>query len=199
MIRTFVDINGNIQYFQTNPLTPQLNNIFQPVFYDDPYANSSLIITPTYSDEETDGKKKIIGYDVLPRPIFYTNTVTSDVNNDPELRKKIVRFFYDKFCTVWLPYSFTKLQKYLKNENGKISFIKTASDYEQKIVNDDKKIDFIIENIFTKHEMVRFLDKFVNKFNVNWYDLKTKHVDKIKSDLYDKLKNHMKRFVMNSI
>ena len=92
--------------------------------------------------------------------------------------------------------SFTKLQKYLKNTNGEITFIKTIDDYEKKIVNDDAKVEFILENIFSKHELLVFLDKYVNKNNVNWYDLKTKHLENIKSELYDKLKNHMKKIIM---
>ena len=193
MLRTFVDINGNIQYVPYNAYTNNVNNIY----FNDPYSNSSLIISPSYSDDDkSNDKSNLIGYNVLPRPIFYTNSLVSDVNNDPELRKKVVRYFFEKFATVWLPFTFTKLQKYLKNTNGEITFIKTIDDYEKEIVNDDKKVDFILENIFSKHELLVFLDKFVNKNNVNWYDLKTKHIEKIKSELYDKLKNHMKKIIM---
>ena len=196
MLRSFVDINGNIQYLPFGAYANQINSVFQPVYVNDPYANSSLIVTPTYSDD----KDNITGYNVFPRPIFYTNSNTySDVNNDPELRKRVVRYFFEKFSTVWLPYSYLKLQKYLKNTNGEISFIKTIGDYDKEVVNDDAKIEFILENVFSKHELLVFLDKFVNKYNVNWYDLKTKHIEKIKSELYDKLKNHMKKIVIEHI
>ena len=183
MLRTFVDINGNIQY---TPFGSYTNN---------PYTNSLLISTPTYSDDVN----SVIGYNLFPRPIFRTNPSYSNVNNDPELRKRVTRYFYEKFVTVWLPFTFIKLQKYLKNENGEIIFIKTISDYEKDIKNDDKKIEFILDNIFSKHELLVFLDKFVNKNNANWYDLKTKYADKIKSELYDKLKNHMKKIVIKHI
>jgi len=196
MLRSFVDINGNIQYVPFGAYSNQINSVFQPIYVNDPYANSSLVVTPTYSDEE---KPSITGYNVYPRPIFYTNSNYSDINNDPELRKRVVRYFFEKFSTVWLPYSYTKLQKYLKNTNGEISFIKTIGEYDKEIINDNAKVEFILENILSKHELLVFLDKFVNKNNVNWYDLKLKHIDKIKSELYDKLKNHMKKIVIKHI
>lgn len=195
MLRSFVDINGNIQYVPFGAYSNYTNSVIQPIYVNEPYANSSLVVTPTFSDDN----ESITGYNVFPRPIFYTNSRFSDVNNDPELRKKVVRYFFEKFATVWLPYSFLKLQKYLKNSNGEISFIKTIGDYDKEVVNDDAKIEFILENVFSKHELLVFLDKFVNKNGVNWYDLKTKHVEKIKSDLYDKLKNHMKKIVIEHI
>lgn len=195
MLRSFVDINGNIQYVPFGAYSNYTNSVIQPIYVNEPYANSSLVVTPTFSDDN----ESITGYNVFPRPIFYTNSRFSDVNNDPELRKKVVRYFFEKFATVWLPYSFLKLQKYLKNSNGEISFIKTIGDYDKEVVNDDAKIEFILENVFSKHELLVFLDKFVNKYNANWYDLKTKHVEKIKSDLYDKLKNHMKKIVIEHI
>lgn len=184
MFRTFVDINGNIQYIPHTTYNTPLTNVYQPVYMNNPYF--------------TEDDNSIPGYNLLPRPMMYSNTM-SDVNNDPELRKKVVRYFYEKFISVWLPFTFIKLQRYLNNTNDEISFIRNIDDYEKKLVNDDRKIDFIIDNIFSKHELLVFLDKFVNKYNANWYDLKTKHAETIKSELYDKLKNHMKKIVLKKI
>ncbi len=194
MLRTFVDIYGNIQYVPFSAYPNQTNTVIQPIIYNDPYANSSLVVSPDYSDDNS-----IIGYNVFQRPIFYTNPIKSDVNNDPELRKKVVRFFYEKFANIWLPQSYIKLQKYLKVSNGEVTFIKTIGDYEKELINDDKKIQFILDNVFSKHELLVFLEKFVNRNNVNWYDLKTKHYEKVKSEIYDKLKNHMKKIVLERI
>ncbi len=208
MLRTFVDIYGNIQYVPFNAYPNQTNTLLQPIIYNDPYANSSLIVSPDYSDDNSiigmsipSGLQPSVlnGYNVFQRPIFYTNPIKSDVNNDPELRKKIVRFFFEKFANIWLPQSYIKLQRYLKVSNGQVTFIKTVSDYDKELVNDDKKVEFILENIFSKHELLVFLEKFVNRYNVNWYDLKTKHYEKVKSEIYEKLKNHMKKIVMDQI
>ena len=115
-----------------------------------------------------------------------------------------MRYFFHKYSTIWLPFSYIKLQKYLISVDSNINFIKNINDYnkeisiEQKIIPSEK-IDFIIDNIFGKHELLVFLDKFVRINNLNWYDLKTKYSDKIKSDLYDKLKNHMKKIVIKQL
>jgi len=182
MLRTFIDFNGNIQYI---PNTSDYTNSF--------YANS-LYTNDLIQNNLLDS----ISY-YSPRPIFYTNSSVVDVNDDPELRKKISRYIYDKYINVWLPFSFIKIQKYLTNTNGEINFIKNMKEYEQGENNDDLKIDFILENIFGKHEMIRFLDKFVRINNVNWYDLKTKHIGTIKDELYNKLKNHMKKIIIDKL
>jgi hypothetical protein len=202
MFRTFINSNGNIEYIPINSFTqnnitinPYYQNIIpEPIYTNDPYSNSSLIIN-TESDNYS--------FSAYPKPISY-NSSSYDVNNDPELRKKVVRYFFDKYSTTWLPFSFIKLQKYLVSSNDNIEFIKNINDYnketiiEKNIIPSDK-IDFIIDNIFGKHELLVFLDKFVRINNVNWYDLKTKYNDKIKSDLYDKLKNHMKKIVIKQL
>ena len=208
MFRTFINQNGNIEYIPINSfsqntilqpasINPYYNPIIQqPIYVNDPYANSSLIITTSEDDND-------YTFSAYAKPIFY-NPTSYDVNNDPELRKRVVRYFFDKYSTTWLPFSFIKLQKYLVSSNGNIEFIKNINDYnketiiEKNIIPSDK-IDFIIDNIFGKHEILVFLDKFVRINNVNWYDLKTKYNDKIKSDLYDKLKNHMKKIVIKQL
>jgi hypothetical protein len=202
MFRTFINSNGNIEYIPINSFTqnnitinPYYQNIIpEPIYTNDPYSNSSLIIN-TESDNYS--------FSAYPKPISY-NSSSYDVNNDPELRKKVVKYFFHVYSTTWLPFSFTKLQKYLTLSNGNISFIKNINEYnkettvEKNVVPADK-LDFIIDNVFGKHELLVFLDKFVRVHNVNWYDLKTKHYDKVKTELYDKLKNHMKKIVIKQL
>jgi hypothetical protein len=220
MFRTFINSNGNIEYIPINSfsqnvslqsvsINPYYQNIIpQPIYtndrlpsdirevFPDPYSNSSLIITT--SEEEND-----FSFSAYPKPIFY-NSTSYDVNNDPELRKKVVKYFFHVYSTNWLPFSFVKLQKYFNSSNGNISFIKNINEYnkessvEQSVIPSDK-LDFIIDNIFGKHELLVFLDKFVRVNNVNWYDLKSKHYDKVKTDLYDKLKNHIKKIVIKQL
>jgi hypothetical protein len=210
MFRTFIDQNGNIQYIPINSfsqntilqpasINPYYNPIIQqPIYVNDPYANSSLIITTSEDDNEND-----YAFSAYAKPIFY-NPTSYDVNNDPELRKKVVKYFFHVYSTNWLPFSFIKFQKYLNSSNGNISFIKNINEYnkessvEQSVIPSEK-LDFIIDNIFGKHELLVFLDKFVRVNNVNWYDLKSKHYDKVKTDLYDKLKNHMKKIVIKQL
>ena len=204
MLRTFLDIYGNIQYVPFTSGYINYNNItdlYYSNIIQDPYSNSSLIIKKNPDiiyTTESESPSNIIT--VIPRQTYYKTNPTLDVNNDPDLRKRISSYMYNKFKNIWLPFSFIKLQKYLKNENGKIIFIKNMSEYDNnKTENDDLKIEFILDNVFGKHEVVKFLDKFVRNHNVNWYDLKTKHIDKIKNDLYEKIKNHIKKIVLDTL
>ena len=164
MYRTFVDLYGNIQYIPiTNDYNMYYNNIIP-----DPYSNSSIFIQKNPEIIYSDSESLINSITIIPKPMYYSSNTIYDVNNDPDLRRRITTYFYNKFKDTWLPFSFIKLQKYLKNENGKIEFIKNMSDYDSKIENDDLKIDFILDNIFGKHEIVKFLDKFVRNNNVNF-------------------------------
>ena len=195
MFRTFVDLNGNIQYF---PLTTDLNIYYNNII-PDPYSNSSIFIKKNPDIIYSESDSPLNSITIIPKQTYYASNTIYDVNNDPDLRRRITTYFYNKYIDNWLPFSFIKLQKYLKNENGKIDFIKNMSEYDNKVDNDDLKIDFILDNIFGKHEIVKFLDKFVRNNNVNWYDLKTKHIDRIKNDLYEKIKNLIKKIVIKKL
>jgi hypothetical protein len=183
-----------------------------------PYSNSTILnLSPSSSflnstsymdyngnyntinnaDDNSDSNSK--PYIYFTNPIATTYNSYVDVNNDPQLRKRMVDYFYHKFKQSWLPFSYIKIQKFLTNKDGKIELIKNVDEYEKNTGNDDNKIDFIIKNIFGKHQIVVFLDKFVNANNLNWYDLKNKHSDRIKYELYHKLKNHFKKIVLNEI
>ena len=200
MLRSFIDQNGNIQYFPNYNLdipTTTLNYVpLSPFGLPQPFLNP--MYTPT---------KEIYtpSYTLYPRPdVFPIGFVSSsrnisDVNNDPELRKKITKYIYEKYKTVWLPFSFIKLQRYLINKDDVITVIKNINEYEQTTSNDNTKINYILDTIFGKHELLVFLDKFISANNANWYDLKSKFLDQIKYDLYNKIKNHMKKIVLNKL
>jgi len=198
MLRTFIDPNGSVQYINANLLnTNQLNMI-------NPFSNYSLFLTQNNQnnkDNKDDDNDNYNSFLAFPRPIFYTNSNLYNVNNDPELRRKVVSYFFEKYSKTWLPFSFSKLQRYLVSSTNGIEFIKNINDYDKEISNNisAEKIDFIIENVFGKHELLIFLDKFVRVHNLNWYDLKTKHSDKIKDDLYSKIKNHMKKITIEHL
>jgi protoporphyrinogen oxidase len=195
MFNTFIDSNGNVQYIPTVNtysqlpiINPMINQMINPII--------NPIINPFYISDN-DSEKSPLSY--TSGPLILNTKSNLDVNDDPELRIRVTNYFYNKYHNIWLPFSFVKLQKYLINDNDEIKFIKNIDEFEQKKENNDDKVEYIIKNIFGKHEMVKFLDRFVRKRNVNWYDLRTKHADIIKSELYDKLKNHMKKIILEKL
>lgn len=118
-----------------------------------------------------------------------------DLNNDPEIRIKMTKYFNDKF-KLWIDKDYRDLHKYLKiQSDGKIRFVKTWDEYVNNEEINNIKTSFITDEIFNKNNMVRFLNKYVEKNNVDWFDLK-KHKDKIKENLFKKLRSHMRKFVL---
>ena len=134
----------------------------------------------------------------LPSTVIRTNPSVTDVNDDPELRKRMTKYFFHKFKNDWLYQSFIDLQKYLEVKDGHVQFVKSIDEYKKDETSEDK-IRFIHEEVFTRSEMLKFLDKYVRRYNVNWYDLKTKHKYDVQDRLQSKLKNHMKKLVIEKL
>ena len=127
-----------------------------------------------------------IGYSG-PRTIIRTQpTIQSDVNNDPDLRRRVVKYFYEKF-EVWLYGSFKDLGNYFSDNNGNIT-AKQSSDGMTP-----NKAKFILKEVITKSTILKILDKYVRRRNVNWFDLKTKHYDSVKDYIRTKVKSHVKK------
>lgn len=193
MNRTFIDINGNIQYL------PDYNNL-QDIY--NLYYNKSIFIQPAQVVRpviiSSDYNLPIFtDYKLYSLPVISSYRSYFDVNNDPELRQKVYKYFYEEYKHMWLIYSFTKLVQFFNNVDDKITLVNSLDEYKNnKCEKDAKKYNFILKNIFGKHEMLVFIDKFVRRNNVNWYDLKKMYKDEIKSEIYYKIKNHLKKLVL---
>jgi hypothetical protein len=180
MIRSFI-VGDKLEFIQDHATS----------FY--PYADNSIIV------QHDNGLVTSSTTLVPPRAVFRTNPTISDVNDDPELRKRMTKYFFHKFKNDWLYQSLTELQKYLEIKDGQVQFVKSIDSYSKTNESSDQKIKFIHEEVFTKHEMLTFLDKYVRKYNVNWYDLKTKHKHDVQDQLQHKIKNHMKKLVLEKL
>lgn len=172
MLRTFMS-NGNLQFVY------DINTNINP-FFDIYDANKRT----------NDGVLIVDPYYTTPRPIFRTNQSIDDVNNDPELRKRMTKYFYDKFKTDWVYGSYSALYDYLSVKNGEVKIERSD---KGKSDNDNLKAEFIINEIFSKSDMLDLLDKYVRQNDVNWYDLKTKHKLDVKDYIFKKIKSHMSK------
>jgi hypothetical protein len=190
MLRTFIDYNGKIQFMPYNNLQTIYNLYNTPVIYKPTY--DTLV---TSSDIYTD----IYNYKLYSLPIITSYNNFFNVNNDPELRKRIYKYFYKKYRDIWLSFSYEKLFKYFIKENDKIIFVKSREEYiNNKITDKKEKKEYILKNIFGKHEMLIFLDRFIRKNNLNWYDVKQNNQNDIKSAIYKKIKNHIEKIIMKN-
>ena len=121
--------------------------------------------------------------------IFKTPITYPNVNNDPNLRKKMVKYFWNKI-EHWLNNSslYKKLYEfmYVVDDNIKFGLDNKPENTRSNII----KYDYIIKEIIHKKDLYNVLDKFCKKYNVNYWDLQELHVkDKVKKFIYSKIKN----------
>jgi hypothetical protein len=135
MLRTFINNIGKIEFI---PYIPTVNNVLVP-----PKNTNSIIFN-----------SPIVNSPIQNLPVIYTNNNVVNINDNLDLRKQTTAYFYNKLKNSWLSNSYIKLQKYLKNVDGKIEFIKNINDFDKNIKTDYLKIDFIIDNIFGKHQLL---------------------------------------------
>lgn len=121
---------------------------------------------------------------VFKTPITYAN-----VNNDPNLRRKMVKYFWHKI-EQWLNNSslYKKLYDNMYVVDNKIKF--GVDNKPENTVNNIIKFEYIITEIINKKDLYDILDKFCKINNVNYWDLQELHVkDKVKKFIYSKIKN----------
>jgi len=136
------------------------------------------------------------------KPNYFSNLFnkSTEVNDDPELRKRVTNWFYEKFNS-WLQDSFKDLFRYLTIVDDKVVFVKNMyqTPEQDTIITSKAKADFILTNIIRKHHIRHLLEKFAKKNNANWFDLTTKHKSDVKRYIHRKLEAHMKHAVNKMI
>lgn len=179
------------------PITPDIAAIYNEDVIDGAIVSLDAYNNPIYASNPLPYGPVLIE----PRPIFKTKSYDYTINNDPNLQKTVTGYFFRKLSDSWMHELFADLQRYLDvDSSGEIKFVKNIDEFK-KIDNKhaDQKIKFIIEEVFTKHDMHRFLAKYVETKNVKWYDLKTQHKSDVKKNLHKKLKNHMRKLVLSKL
>lgn len=131
---------------------------------------------------------------VIPKPLFYSKPrFDYDVNEDPELRKRTTKYFYDELKDEWLVNDFRDLYKYLVVDNGTVRYIDSMENIDISTDNYEAKARFIIATIFERLDMEALLERYVKKHRVNWYDLRKKHKHNIREYVHRKIENHIRR------
>lgn len=127
---------------------------------------------------------------MLDNLVFRSNIAVPNVNNDPNLRRNMVRYYWSKLKT-WLTESSTykKLYKYMYVVEG--NKVKLGIDQKpESKANDIIKYDYIINDIINKKDLYNILDKFCKINNVNYWDLQEINVkNKLKKYIYVKIKH----------
>lgn len=118
-------------------------------------------------------------------------------NDDPELHKSVIKHFFNKLREVWLTSSMMKLLRYIKIEGGNPMVVRTYQEFENNndFSNQAKKIDYILDRIFSKYDLEVLLEKVAAEYMLNWYDMKNTHNDLIKKEIYRKIKHRLSRLL----
>ena len=157
--------------------------------------NVHLVSVPTLTIKNNDGDKKTVMMTNITRPIFRP---VVNVNNDPNLRKRTVYFFYKKLLHRWIfPGFVKKLQRFfvvgketrLVNTNAEYKKNKTRK-YGEK--EQEKIIKYLMKNYIGKRFVAKLLAKYHIKSKVNWYDMK-QHSGTIKKLLYKRIVKYIKQ------
>ncbi len=128
-------------------------------------------------------------------------------DNDPELRRKVVKYFYDKLKDIYFHGKFQKLLKYIVIENNTPRLVKSYEELQKNIDNKNDisiRIKFITENIFSKYDLEVLISKLIQKYgmlfsddeyNMHWYNAKNKYSNKVKKAMYKKIKYRLQKKV----
>ena len=131
---------------------------------------------------------------IIPYSPLSIRSITNP-DDDPEMRKSVVRYYYDKIKDYYLPERFSVLLKYIIVENGKPRLVKSNSEYENNKVDKDipLRVKFILDYYFGKSELELVIAKTVNKHGLRWYELKSKHLSTIKRAIFNKIEHILDR------
>ena len=128
-------------------------------------------------------------------------------DNDPELRRKVVKHFYKELKEKYFIDKFNKFFQYIIIENDEPRLVKTYEEYkknENNFTDSNKKIKFITENIFSKYDLEVLISKLIAKYgmlnsddenNMHWYNSKNRYAGLIKKAMYKKIKYRLEKKV----
>jgi hypothetical protein len=145
-------------------------------------------------------------YTVITPPITNIRHLTNP-DADPELRRKVVKHFYNQLKEVYFLDKFKKLFKYIVVENDKARLVKSYEELQKNANNYNNsklKITFITDNIFSKYDLEVLISKLIAKYsmlysddeyNMHWYTAKYKHAKLVKKAMYKKIKYRLQKKV----
>jgi hypothetical protein len=136
---------------------------------------------------------------VLPLPLVYAQypnvVVYTDINNDIEMRRKIVKYFYDIINDSWITYYFSDLFKYFIIENNNVKLVKSLNNLSNKDTNSLIK-NYILNKYFKRNNIEKLINKFRKINDINWWEVK-KYQDKFSKFIFSKLKYHLESKISN--
>jgi len=145
-------------------------------------------------------------YTVITPPITNIRHLTN-IDQDPELRRKVIKHFYNQLKDVYFLGKFQNLLKYVVVENSSARLVKSYEELQKNSNNNNDfalRIKFITDNIFSKYDLEVLISKLIAKYgmlysedeyNMHWYNAKYKHSRLVKKTMYKKIKYRLQKKV----
>lgn len=103
--------------------------------------------------------------------------VYESIDNNPEVRKKMIDYYYDLIRDEWLLGDLNDILNYVVYKDGHVSLIKNLSEYNPNNIAKDtdtiaeKKVEWLEKNVFTKYNLTDVLIRFTKESNTKFVDL----------------------------
>ena len=131
-------------------------------------------------------------------PVLTNNVVQyENLNNDPDLIRKVTKYFFEKTMNSWMYSDFEDLLTYLVIKGDKVSVVSNKKELENNkrdsnMKSIEKKVNFIADNVMTKYDMKSFLKKYALKSGLDLWKLK-ENKSYVKKSIYKKIKNKLEK------
>jgi hypothetical protein len=93
-----------------------------------------------------------------------------DLNKDPEVQKRVVKYFRYKTLDKWLYDDMTDVLDHFKVTGNDVKLSERSQEHKTDETI-EKIIEYIEKYILTENTMRRILSNFVDTAQANWYDL----------------------------
>ena len=136
-------------------------------------------------------------------PVLTNNIVQyENLNNDPDLIRKVTKYFFEKTMNSWLYSDFEDLLTYLVIKGDKVRVVSNKKELENNKRDSnmktlEMKVNFIADNVMTKYDMKSFLKKYAIKSGLDLWKLK-ENKSYVKKSIYKKIKNKLEKLAYHN-
>lgn len=138
----------------------------------------TVIYTPvTYTIDTNDLKTNPLT-DLFIKSVYYPRTITmpltENLNYNPSIHKRVVKYFYYKTLENWIydDSEMTKLLNYFIIDKNKVTLVSSQAEYEKrknKLLSESEKkiiVEFISNYVLTQNKMEDFINKFISRMKI---------------------------------
>ena len=138
----------------------------------------------------------------LPVAMYYPSIEYPNVNSDPDLIRKVAKYFFERTMNTWLYSDFEDLLMYLIIEKNNVRLVRNSKEMEKNTRDKDMKsldlkVHYIADHVMTKYDMKSFLKKYSMKSGIDLWNLK-KYKSYVKKSLYKKMKSKLEKLAFHS-